>query len=95
MILFKWLRAFGMFWYDFVVGDDWLLAVGVVVALAVTAMLADVAKVPSWWILPATVVGVISFSVLRASRKTAPPASSAPSPPLQAASPAEKPAESD
>ena len=28
------LRAFGAFWYDFVVGDDWRVAVGVVIALA-------------------------------------------------------------
>jgi len=24
-----WLRRFGRFWYDFLVGDDWLAAVGV------------------------------------------------------------------
>ena len=28
------LRAFGAFWYDFVIGDDWLVAAGVVVGLA-------------------------------------------------------------
>ena len=28
------LRAFGAFWYDFVIGDDWLVAAGVVAALA-------------------------------------------------------------
>ncbi len=30
------LRRFGAFWYDFIVGDDWVTAVGVVVALAAT-----------------------------------------------------------
>lgn len=30
------LRAFGAFWYDFVVGDDWRVAVAVVAALAIT-----------------------------------------------------------
>ena len=30
------LRAFGAFWYDFIVGDDWLVALGVVFALAIT-----------------------------------------------------------
>ena len=30
------LRAFGAFWYDFVIGDDWLVAAGVVAALAGT-----------------------------------------------------------
>jgi hypothetical protein len=28
--------AFGGFWYDFVVGDDWRVALGVVLALGVT-----------------------------------------------------------
>jgi len=28
------LKAFFAFWYDFVVGDDWRVAVGVVIALA-------------------------------------------------------------
>jgi len=65
----KWIRAFGVFWYDFIVGDDWLLAIGVIVALGVTAILAHMAKVPSWWLLPVVVMVVIAFSVLRASRK--------------------------
>ena len=28
----KWLAEFGRFWYDFVVGDDWTIAVAVIVA---------------------------------------------------------------
>jgi len=31
----KYLKSFGQFWYDFIVGDDWKIAVGVVLALAV------------------------------------------------------------
>lgn len=68
-MIVKGLRAFGLFWYDFIVGDDWLLAVGVIVALGVTAVIAHLAKAPSWWLLPVVVVGVIAVSVLRASRK--------------------------
>ena len=30
--------AFGRFWWNFIVGDDWLAAAGVAVALAVTAL---------------------------------------------------------
>ena len=30
------IRAFGAFWYDFIVGDDWLVALGVLLALAIT-----------------------------------------------------------
>ena len=29
------LKAFGQFWYDFIIGDDWKIAVAVVVALGV------------------------------------------------------------
>ena len=30
----KALKAFGQFWYDFIIGDDWKIAAGVVLALA-------------------------------------------------------------
>ena len=33
----KWLARFGRFWWDFVVGDDWLVAVLVVIAIGATA----------------------------------------------------------
>jgi hypothetical protein len=35
----RWLGAFGRFWYDFIVGDSPVLALGVIVALALTALL--------------------------------------------------------
>ncbi len=31
----KFLRSFGQFWYDFIIGDDWKIAVAVVSALVV------------------------------------------------------------
>jgi hypothetical protein len=31
----KFLKAFGQFWYDFIIGDDWKIAVAVVLALGV------------------------------------------------------------
>lgn len=31
----RFLRSFVRFWYDFIVGDDWRIAAGVVAALAV------------------------------------------------------------
>jgi hypothetical protein len=33
----KLLRSFGRFWYDFIIGDDWKIAVAVVTALGVVA----------------------------------------------------------
>ena len=32
------LKSFGMFWYELLVGDDWKIAVSVVIALAITAV---------------------------------------------------------
>lgn len=33
----KYLKAFGQFWYEFIVGDDPKIAIAVVIALALTA----------------------------------------------------------
>ena len=35
----RFVRGFGRFWFDFIVGDDWRIAVGVVVVLAAGALL--------------------------------------------------------
>jgi hypothetical protein len=35
----RWIRGFGRFWYDFVVGDDWRIAAGVCAMLGVGAAL--------------------------------------------------------
>jgi hypothetical protein len=61
------LRALGAFLSDFVVGDDPLIAVVVVIALGATALLVD-AGVAAWWLLPAAVAGVLGLSLLRAAR---------------------------
>lgn len=68
------LRAFASFWYDFLIGDDWRVAVGVVIALAVTAAVSRT-NVSSWWIAPAAVVLLLSWTVWRAtpSRRTRAP----------------------
>jgi hypothetical protein len=61
----RWLRAFGAFWWDFVVGDDWLLAVGVVLGLGAVAGLAH-AGVPAWWAAPVFALAVLAGSLVRA-----------------------------
>jgi hypothetical protein len=61
------LAAFGRFWWDFVIGDDWLAAVLVAVAIGATAVLAA-ADVTAWWLLPVAVLLVLWLSLRRAIR---------------------------
>ena len=63
------VRAFGHFWYDFVIGDDWRLAVGALVALALAGLVAH-AGGSAWWIVPLAVTLLLTLSVLRAPRRT-------------------------
>ncbi|MGI8712718.1 MAG: hypothetical protein ACR2NR_05935 [Solirubrobacteraceae bacterium] len=58
--------SFLRFVWDFVVGDDWRIAVAVVLALAATALVAG-AGVSAWWILPLAVAALLVFSVWRAT----------------------------
>jgi hypothetical protein len=65
----KHLAAFGRFWWDFVVGDDWLVAVLVVIGIGATALLATT-SVAAWWLLPLAVPLVLWLSLRRAIRAT-------------------------
>ncbi len=53
------LRAFGAFLYDFVVGDDPMICAVIVVALALTALIAD-GGIAAWWLMPVAVVGALA-----------------------------------
>jgi hypothetical protein len=69
------LKSFALFWYDFIVGDDWTVAVGVVVALIATGALTH-AQINAWWLLPVAAAGLLVVSVLRvAGRDRARPTS--------------------
>jgi hypothetical protein len=35
----RFIKSFGQFWYDFIIGDDWKIAAAVVTALAVVLVL--------------------------------------------------------
>jgi len=61
------VEGFLRFLWDFVVGDDWRIAVGVVLALALTALIADT-SVAAWWILPVAVAVLLGMSVWRVAR---------------------------
>ena len=63
----RYVRAFARFWWDFVVGDDWRVAAGIAVALALTWVLED-AGISAWWLLPLAVTLVLVESVRREAR---------------------------
>jgi hypothetical protein len=57
--------GFARFWWDFVIGDDWRLALGGAVALGTTALLAQTG-VSAWWSTPAIVTAVLVATIARA-----------------------------
>jgi hypothetical protein len=50
----RYLRSFGHFWWEFVVGDDWRVALGLAIALGLTGLLTH-QGVNAWWLLPLAV----------------------------------------
>jgi len=61
------VRGFFAFWYDFIVGDDATIAIGVVIALALTALLAH-HHTTAWWLLPVAALLLLLASIARAAR---------------------------
>ena len=61
------MKRFARFWWDFVVGDDWRVAAGIVVAFGLTALLATT-TIPAWWVLPLAVAVVLWLSLRRVAR---------------------------
>ena len=59
--------AFMRFLWDFVVGDDWRIALAVAIGLAGTAILAN-NGVTAWWLLPVVVSVILSVSVWTVAR---------------------------
>jgi hypothetical protein len=58
------VKRFARFWWDFVVGDDWRVAVGIALALGLTAALATTSG-PAWLVLPLAVAAVLWMSLRR------------------------------
>ena len=64
----RWLRGFGRFWYDFLVGDSVVLAVGGVAVLVLGGIAASLAAPALAQVLvPSAVVAVLAISLLRTS----------------------------
>ena len=64
-----YLKNFLLFWYDFIVGDDWVIAAGVVIALVVSALLAR-RDLNAWWLMPVAVALLLVISLWRETRRS-------------------------
>lgn len=64
----KIIKQFFSFWYHFIVGDDWRIALGVIIGLAVTIFLTHDTSLQLWWFLPALVIIMLSVSLWIAAR---------------------------
>jgi apolipoprotein N-acyltransferase len=64
----KWLVQFGKFWYDFIIGDDWRIAVGVVATVAGLFVAAH-HGFNWWWLLPFAVALLLVVSVTHEMRR--------------------------
>ncbi len=69
-MILRRLKSFGAFWYDFVIGDDWRVAVGVVLALTLTYALAHHGYPGVWWIVPAALLILLPVSIRRVTRNS-------------------------
>jgi hypothetical protein len=62
-----WFKAFGLFWYRFIIGDDWTVAATVAIALLATWLLLRTASVSAWWLPPLAAVAAVGASLRRTS----------------------------
>ena len=63
------VRDFLFFWYDFLVGDAWDIAAGVVVCLAVLAVLVRAAPASASALGPLLAIAVVGLTWLSLSRE--------------------------
>jgi hypothetical protein len=72
----RFARGFLRFWWDFIVGDDWRIAAGVVIVLTAGALLVARTAAPDGLVAALTALGIvvvavgsIAASALRARRR--------------------------
>ncbi len=61
------VKAFGDFWFDFLIGDDWRGTIGILLAFIATAML-NHSGITCWWVLPLAVAALLPFNLMRVTR---------------------------
>ena len=67
----RFVVGFGRFWWDFIIGDDWRIAAGVVLALGLGAILVTETSLPDAAVTVLTgaaIVAVVVISIVRGAR---------------------------
>ena len=59
----RFAKGFGRFWWDFIVGDDWRIAAGVVVVLAAGALLVANTSAPDGLVAAVVAVGIVVVGI--------------------------------
>jgi hypothetical protein len=62
----SWIQRLSVGVWEFVVGDDWRTALGVVVLLGAVAALAAFG-ISAWWLVPPSVLMLLALSLRRAT----------------------------
>ena len=57
------VKGFGRFWWDFIVGDDWRIAAGVVVVLTAGALLVANTSAPDGVVAAVVAVGIVAVAI--------------------------------
>lgn len=65
----RYIKQFFAFWYHFIVGDDWRIAVGVVLGFVLVASIVHYTHYQVWWLLPLLVVSMLTLSLWAATRQ--------------------------
>jgi predicted PurR-regulated permease PerM len=60
----SWIIAVPRFLYEFIVGDDWTVAVAVLAGLVVTAVL-NANHIVAWWLMPIVAIVMTGISIRR------------------------------
>jgi hypothetical protein len=62
--LVRIVGGFLFFWYDFIIGDDWRVAAGVVIGFVVTHAMG----IHAWWLMPVVVASMLLYTLHEATR---------------------------
>ncbi len=65
----QFVKSFGAFWYDFIIGDDWRIAAGISISFVVTYA-TRTSLVLGWYVIPIATVSLISYSLARVVRES-------------------------